>query len=77
MGVVSIRIYPPAARVWIDQIELENPTERMEIQGREHTIRVSYQPEDGPMINQRKKLSIQPGERVQFYLDLTEMNVQP
>ena len=70
-GYISVRVYPPAAKVWLDGAEIKNPSERLTVRGREHQLLVRYGAQNEVTVERRSTILIEPGGRSQIYLDLT------
>ena len=70
-GILSVRIHPPASRVWIDGQEIDNPSHRISLQGEDHLLLIRYRDQRGNKIEKSKELNIKAGDKVRLYLDMT------
>jgi hypothetical protein len=71
VGLLSVRVHPPASRIWIDGQEIDNPSHRISLQGEEHVLLIRYYDQQGQKDEKSKKISIKTGKKLRLYLDMT------
>jgi serine/threonine protein kinase len=70
-ALVSLRVHPPAARIFLDGVELNNPIQKKEVIGSEHKLRAIYEQNQG-VVEREWNLVVTPGQRVKRFFDLTQ-----
>lgn len=70
-ALVSLRVHPPAARIFLDGVELNNPIQKKEVIGSEHKLRAIYEQDQG-VIEREWNLVVTPGQKVKRFFDLTQ-----
>lgn len=75
-GFLSLRVYPPAAQIYIDQKKVGNPLNEYELIGSNHTVRMVYQQEaqDGKLSTIEKvwEFKLKPMQRLRKFFDLSK-----
>ena len=75
-GFLSLRVYPPAAQIYIDQKKVSNPLNEYELVGPSHTVRMTYQPEAQDVklngIEKVWEFKLEPTQRLRKFFDLSK-----
>ena len=71
IGTLSVRVHPPASRIWIDEREVNNPSHRLTLTGRDHTLLIRYRDRYGKSVEERRELKLKAGDKHRIYLDMS------
>ena len=75
-GSLSLRVYPPAAQVYIDKKQVSNPVNAYKLIGQDHIVRMLYQLEDqqgkSKTIEKSWRFKLKPSQKLRKFFDLSK-----
>ena len=70
LGSLTVRVLPPAAKLYLDQQEIKNPIRNLKVPPGSHTLKAVFHYQ-GRMIEQISEVEIKPKQRKTHIFDLT------
>ena len=75
-GSLSLRVYPPAAQVYIDKKQVSNPVNAYKLIGQDHIVRMLYQLEDRQgkpkTVERLWRFQLKPAQKLRKFFDLSK-----